>query len=113
MDRQGNGPKERDGPQSDPTPLYDSKESMRKPQRNKPITRRTFVAGAGIAGAAMSSRLQGRVQAAAEEGKTVTLAFVGCAHIHTPDFIKLLNGRKNVKVKYVWDYDAAGLKGKV
>src|SRR6185503_805967 len=39
--------------------------------------------------------------------KTVTLAFVGCAHIHTPGFIKLLNGRKDVKVKSVWDHDAA------
>jgi predicted dehydrogenase len=39
--------------------------------------------------------------------KPVTLAFVGCAHIHTPGFIKLLNGRKDVKVKSVWDHDAA------
>jgi predicted dehydrogenase len=80
---------------------------MTKPLKNQTITRRTFVAGAGIAGAALSSRLQGRVREADEEGKTVTLAFVGCAHIHTPGFIKLLNGRKDVKVKYVWDHDAA------
>ena len=39
--------------------------------------------------------------------KTVTLAFVGCAHIHTPGFIKLLNGRSDVKTKWVWDHDAA------
>jgi len=38
--------------------------------------------------------------------KTVTLAFVGCAHIHTPGFIKLLNGRSDVKTKWVWDHDA-------
>jgi predicted dehydrogenase len=80
---------------------------MMKPLKSQTITRRTFVARAGIAGAALSSRLQGRVRAADEEGKTVTLAFVGCAHIHTPGFIKLLNGRKDVKVKYVWDHDAA------
>src|SRR5690349_12961223 len=39
--------------------------------------------------------------------KPVTVAFVGCAHIHTPSFIKLLNGRSNVKTKWVWDHDAA------
>ncbi len=37
----------------------------------------------------------------------VTMAFVGCAHIHTPSFIKLLNGRKDVRVKSVWDHDSA------
>src|SRR5258708_21749328 len=33
------------------------------------------------------------------------LALVGCAHIHTPGFIKRLNNRTDVKVKYTWDYD--------
>lgn len=67
------------------------------------ITRRTFVAGA--AGAAMSNHLQGRMQATAQEGNSVTLALVGCAHIHTPGFIKLLKGRSDVRVKRVWDHD--------
>jgi predicted dehydrogenase len=35
-----------------------------------------------------------------------TLALVGCAHIHTPNFVKRLNDRQNVKVKSVWDHDA-------
>ncbi|HKQ40578.1 MAG TPA: Gfo/Idh/MocA family oxidoreductase [Verrucomicrobiae bacterium] len=39
--------------------------------------------------------------------KTAILAFVGCAHIHTPSFIKLLNSRNDVKTKWVWDHDAA------
>ena len=39
--------------------------------------------------------------------KPVTLAFVGCAHIYTPGFIKLLNGRSDVKTKWVWDHDTA------
>lgn len=43
----------------------------------------------------------------AEESKQVILAFVGCAHIHTPGFINLLKSRKDVKVKYVWDHDNA------
>ncbi len=35
------------------------------------------------------------------------LALVGCAHIHTPGFIKRLNARADVKVKYIWDHDSA------
>src|SRR3954471_7635812 len=35
------------------------------------------------------------------------LAFLGCAHIHTPGFIKTIKGRKDVIVKTVWDHDAA------
>ncbi len=34
-----------------------------------------------------------------------TTALVGCAHIHTPDFIKRLNNREDVTVKWVWDHD--------
>lgn len=34
-------------------------------------------------------------------------AFVGCAHIHTPGFVKRVNERKDVSTKYVWDHDAA------
>jgi len=33
------------------------------------------------------------------------LALVGCAHIHTPGFIKRLNARSDVKVKFTWDHD--------
>lgn len=32
-------------------------------------------------------------------------ALVGCAHIHTPGFIKRLNDRADVQVKLVWDHD--------
>src|SRR5215813_8061188 len=35
------------------------------------------------------------------------LALVGCAHIHTPGFIKRVNARSDVKVKYTWDHDPA------
>lgn len=45
---------------------------------------------------------------AQDASKTTTMAFVGCAHIHTPGFVRLLaKERKDVKVKYVWDHDAA------
>ncbi len=39
-----------------------------------------------------------------------TLALVGCAHIHTPGFIKKLKDHADVKVKTVWDHDAARAK---
>lgn len=34
------------------------------------------------------------------------LALVGCAHIHTPGFIKRLQARDDVSVKLVWDHQA-------
>ncbi|HHY57857.1 MAG TPA: Gfo/Idh/MocA family oxidoreductase [Chloroflexi bacterium] len=37
----------------------------------------------------------------------VELALVGAAHIHTPGFIKRIQARNDVSVKYVWDHDAA------
>ena len=34
------------------------------------------------------------------------LAFIGCAHIHTPGFISNINRRSDsVRVRYVWDHD--------
>src|SRR5947209_8349461 len=40
-----------------------------------------------------------------------TLAFAGCAHIHTPGFIKAIQKRSDdVKVKSVWDHDAERAK---
>jgi predicted dehydrogenase len=35
----------------------------------------------------------------------IQVALVGGGHIHTPGFIKRLNDRKNIAVKYVWDHD--------
>jgi predicted dehydrogenase len=32
------------------------------------------------------------------------VALVGCAHIHTPGFVKRLQARNDVTVKYVWDH---------
>lgn len=67
------------------------------------INRRNFLKTATVAtvGAiTMPSIIKG-----AETSGQVVLAFVGCAHIHTPGFINLLKSRKDVKVKYVWDHD--------
>ena len=73
---------------------------------NSLMTRRNLIKAAGLAG---SAALWGRgpMSTAQEAGKKVTLAFVGCAHIHTPGFINLLKGRGDVTVKTVWDHDAA------
>jgi predicted dehydrogenase len=73
---------------------------------NTELTRREFVRAASFATLAAASI----PTALAEQDKTVTLAFVGCAHIHTPGFIRLLKSRKEVKVKSVWDHDAARAK---
>ena len=37
----------------------------------------------------------------------ITVAFVGCAHVHTPGFIHTINARPDVQCKSVWDHDSA------
>jgi len=37
----------------------------------------------------------------------ISVALVGCAHIHIPGFIKMLQKRTDVKTKCVWDHDPA------
>ena len=37
----------------------------------------------------------------------IQVALLGCAHIHTPGFVKRLQDRQDVKVSYVWDHDEA------
>ena len=69
---------------------------------NSNLTRREFIRRASVATVAAAS-----LPSALAADKTVTMALVGCAHIHTPGFVTLLKGRKDVKVKSVWDHDAA------
>jgi len=69
------------------------------------LDRRGFIKAAG--GVAVLAALPNVLSAAAEVAGPVTMAFVGCAHIHTPGFIKLLvDNRPNVRVKWAWDHDA-------
>lgn len=35
------------------------------------------------------------------------VALIGCAHIHTPGFVKRLQARGDVRVAYVWDHDTS------
>ena len=69
-------------------------------------SRRDFLQTVGYAGATLAA-LPGAALAAADANKKLVLAFVGVAHIHTPGFISLLNNRKDVRVKYVWDPNEA------
>lgn len=70
---------------------------------NANLTRREFLKSTGVAAVAAAS-----LQTALGQGdKKLTLALVGAAHIHTPGFIDLLKTRNDVRVKSVWDHDAA------
>ncbi len=66
------------------------------------ITRRMFVGQAAMVGTAAWAS---RSVLAAEQ--PVTLALLGAAHMHTPSFLQMLATRPEVKVKYVWDREAA------
>ena len=70
------------------------------------IDRRNFLKTAGLAASA-ATLARPALSLAQETTPAVTLAFVGCAHIHTPGFVNLLKTRKDVKVKLVWDHDRA------
>ena len=67
------------------------------------LTRREFLRTASVATFAAASL----PSALAQGNKKVTLAFVGVAHIHTPGFLDLLKKREDVRVKCIWDHNAA------
>ena len=49
--------------------------------------------------------------ASSAQAEKIEVAFVGVAHIHTPEFIGVLKKRTDdVTCKYVWDHDAARAK---
>jgi predicted dehydrogenase len=70
------------------------------------IGRRDFIKQVGYAAAA-TAVLSPTISALADTVSSVTIALVGGAHIHTPSYVNILKGRPDVKVKYVWDHDAA------
>jgi predicted dehydrogenase len=74
---------------------------------NSSIPRRQFIKQTGqaaLAAAAASSSFAVLGQAAAP---TLTFGIAGVAHIHTPNYLQILQRRPDVKVKCVWDHDAA------
>ncbi len=71
------------------------------------LPRRQFLKQAGhavVATAALSGPLSVLAQ---DNSAPLVFALVGAAHIHTPNYIRILKGRPDVKVKYVWDHDPA------
>jgi len=70
------------------------------------INRRRFIHDAGLLSAAVAA-LPTTASQAADPDALIQMAFIGCAHIHTPSFVNLLKKRADVRVKYVWDHDDA------
>jgi predicted dehydrogenase len=75
-------------------------------------TRRSFLKTTAAASAAAAVAPAGAAQGAQEAqpaapAKTVTLALLGCSHIHVPGFANLLAAREDVRVKWAWDPDPA------
>lgn len=68
------------------------------------IPRRQFIKQAALAAAAVSGPLSLLGQS---NSSPIGFALVGAAHIHTPNYVRTLLQRPDVKVKYVWDHDAA------
>jgi 1,5-anhydro-D-fructose reductase (1,5-anhydro-D-mannitol-forming) len=72
---------------------------------SKTIPRRDFIKQVGIAAASTAVLSQSLTVFGQENQKKITLALVGAAHIHTPNYVGILKKRPEVKVKYVWDHD--------
>jgi predicted dehydrogenase len=65
--------------------------------------RREFLKTVSAAGVAVAAAPELGLAA----GPQAVVALVGCAHIHTPGFVKLLASRPDVRVKWAWDPDPA------
>jgi len=76
------------------------------PALRQPLARRDFIKTVGWAATA-AVMAEPILASAQDSARPVTLALVGCAHIHTPGFVDLLKRRADVRVKCVWDHDAA------
>jgi predicted dehydrogenase len=74
-----------------------------------PLPRREFLKRAGQAAIATAVASQS-ISILAQDTAPMTFALVGAAHIHTPNYIKILKARPDVKMKYVYDHDAARAK---
>jgi predicted dehydrogenase len=72
-----------------------------------PLARRQFIKTLGQA-AASAALVAGPLAALGQENPTkLVFALVGAAHIHTPNYIRILKQHKEVDVKYIWDHDPA------
>ena len=79
----------------------------RTEETSAPLARRQFIKTLGQA-AASATLVGGPLAALGQENPPkLVFALAGAAHIHTPNYIRLLKQRKEVNVKYVWDHDRA------
>ncbi len=78
---------------------------MKSKLESAKLSRRDFLRTSAVAAAAAG--IGAPLARGAEEGKPLVVAVVGAAHIHTPQYVDILKGRKDVKVKCVWDHDKA------
>ena len=67
------------------------------------LNRRDFVKTVSAAG----TTLWAGNAVLSQENKSVTLAVLGAAHMHTPMFLQILQSREDVKIASIWDHDAA------
>ncbi len=72
-----------------------------------PLPRRQFIKTVSQA-AASAAIVSGPLAVLGQENPPkLVFALVGAAHIHTPNYIRILKQRKDVTMKYVWDHDHA------
>jgi predicted dehydrogenase len=70
-----------------------------------PLARRQFIKTLGQA-TVSAAVVAGPLAALGQDNPPkLVFALVGAAHIHTPNYIRILKERKEVSVKYVWDHD--------
>lgn len=72
----------------------------------KGISRRKALYNIGIGATAIGAApfaFGSRIFAAGQGSNTITLAMVGGAHIHAPNFANRMSRAENVRTKYVWD----------
>lgn len=72
---------------------------------NATISRRHFLKTTAAAGVAIATAPPIEANNTELPNKRVALALVGCAHIHTPGFVRQITNMPDVHVKFVWDHD--------
>jgi predicted dehydrogenase len=73
----------------------------------QPLSRRQFITQVGQAAVAAAVAAPSLTVLGQDSTAPMMFALVGAAHIHTPNYIRLLKKRADVKVKCVWDHDHA------
>ena len=70
------------------------------------LPRRDFIKQIGLTAAGAATAAYAFNTFAQDAAPVLTVAIVGCAHIHAPNYARMLSRHADVKVKWVWDHDA-------